>query len=69
MGVDPSFDRYLSEKNEEQRGGRRDCRSVGSEGSAVLVSAGHHTFSTGGFLFMQPTLRLKRIKSSARFGC
>ena len=54
MGVDPSFDRYLSEKNEEQRGGRRDCSSVGSEGSAVLVLAGHHTFSTAGYPSCNP---------------
>ena len=67
MGEDSSFGRYLSQKNEEQGGGQGDCRSVGSEGSAGLVLAGHHKFSTGGFLFMQPTLRLKRIKSSARF--
>ena len=54
MEADPSFDRYLSERNSKQGGGRGECSSIGSKGPAVFALAGHHKFSAAGLSSCNP---------------
>ena len=49
MGVSPSFDRFLPERNSKRGGGRGYCSSIGSEGPAGLALAGHPKLSAAGF--------------------